>query len=176
MVFVFNRLAYFAWHNTFQFHPCPNSFFKVHILYCNIQSSQDINYIWVNNHKYSFITLAWYLLTHKANFHHHLHFAFFFNWFERERKGRGQRERVRERDTNLLSHLFVHSLVDSYMCPHQRWNLQPLQIGMMLLPNELPDQVNLLSNFNPCPPQPHLTPIPEGFFFFFFFASLEVSF
>ena len=32
-----------------------------------------------------------------------------------------ERERERERDINLLFHLFMHSLVASYMCPD--WKL-----------------------------------------------------
>ena len=37
-------------------------------------------------------------------------------------EGGGERERKRERDIDLLFHLFMHSLVDSYMCPDQKSN------------------------------------------------------
>ena len=34
---------------------------------------------------------------------------------------------LRERETGLLFHIFIHSLVDSYMCPDLGSNLQPCQ-------------------------------------------------
>ena len=52
--------------------------------------------------------------------------------------GRGEREREKERKkeyekmNGLLFHLFMHSLVDSYMCPDQGLNLQHWHIGTML--------------------------------------------
>ena len=42
-----------------------------------------------------------------------------------------ERERERERETDLSFHLFIHSLVDLYMCPNQGLNLQPWHIEMM---------------------------------------------
>ena len=45
---------------------------------------------------------------------------------EREREGES------ERDTDLLSLLFMHSLVDSCRCPDWGPNLQPWYIGAML--------------------------------------------
>ena len=41
-------------------------------------------------------------------------------------------ERERERNTDLLFHLFMHSLVDSCMCPDQRQNPKPWCIGATL--------------------------------------------
>ena len=38
----------------------------------------------------------------------------------------------RKRNIDLLFHLFMHSLVDSGMCPDQGLNSQPWCIGMML--------------------------------------------
>ena len=46
----------------------------------------------------------------------------------------------REKNTDLLFHLFMHSLVDSYMCPDQGSNPQPWYIGTMLQPTELSGQ------------------------------------
>ena len=46
----------------------------------------------------------------------------------------------RERDIDLLFHLFMHSLVDSCMCPDRGSNTQPWHTGMMLYPTELPRQ------------------------------------
>ena len=43
----------------------------------------------------------------------------------------------RERETDLLLHLFIHSLVDSWMCPDWDSNPQPWQIGMMVWPTQL---------------------------------------
>ena len=40
--------------------------------------------------------------------------------------------RKREKNIDLLFHLFMHSLVDSHMCPDQGSNLQPWCIRMML--------------------------------------------
>ena len=55
----------------------------------------------------------------------------FFNLLilERERKRKG---RQRERNLDLLFHLFMHLLVDSFMCPDQGSNLQPWCIWTML--------------------------------------------
>ena len=39
---------------------------------------------------------------------------------------------VRERETDLLFHLSMHSLIDSYMCPDLGLNLQPWRIGTKL--------------------------------------------
>ena len=50
-------------------------------------------------------------------------------------KGGGERER----ESDLFS-LFMHSLVDSYMCPDQGLNPHPWPIGTMLQPTELPGQ------------------------------------
>ena len=47
---------------------------------------------------------------------------------ETERKRGGERERERD----LLFHLLMHSLVDSYMCPDQGLNPQPWCIRMTL--------------------------------------------
>ena len=47
----------------------------------------------------------------------------------REREGR---ETERKKHQFLLFHLFMHSLVDSCMCPDQGWNPQPWYIRMML--------------------------------------------
>ena len=50
--------------------------------------------------------------------------------------GGRKRERIirrgRERNIDLLFHLFIHSLVDSCMCPDQELNLQPWYIQMTL--------------------------------------------
>ena len=45
-----------------------------------------------------------------------------------------QGERERDIDSNLLFHLFMHLLVDSYMCPDQGLNLRPWHIGMVFKP------------------------------------------
>ena len=55
-------------------------------------------------------------------------------------------ERERERSIDLLFHLFIHSLVDSCMCPDQGSNTQPWHIGTMLKPIELPGQGNFSEN------------------------------
>ena len=57
----------------------------------------------------------------------------FIDLREREKErvgGGGSREKVRE--TDLLFHLLMHSLVDSCMCPDQESNTQPWHIGTML--------------------------------------------
>ena len=43
-----------------------------------------------------------------------------------------------ERETDLLFHLFMHSLVDSRMCPDQEWNLQRWHVRTTLQPTEHP--------------------------------------
>ena len=68
----------------------------------------------------------------------------------RERKrGRWERGRKREgeRDLNLLFHLFIHSLVDSCMCPDRGLNRQLWRIGTTFLQTELPSQGLLYPNF-----------------------------
>ena len=45
----------------------------------------------------------------------------FFDFRERKEK----REEGRERNIDFLFYLFMHSLVDSYMCPNRESNLQP---------------------------------------------------
>ena len=57
----------------------------------------------------------------------------FFSFFRERRK-------ESERNINMLFHLFMHSVADSYMCPDQGSNLQPWCTGTMLQPTELPDQ------------------------------------
>ena len=42
------------------------------------------------------------------------------------------REEVGERETDLLFYLFIHSLLDSCMCPDQGLKPQPWHSGMML--------------------------------------------
>ena len=51
---------------------------------------------------------------------------------EREREREGGREREGERNNDLLFHLFMHSLVASYMYPDWRLNPQLWHTGMML--------------------------------------------
>lgn len=51
-----------------------------------------------------------------------------------------ERGRERERNISLLFHLFMHSLVNSCMCPDGEWNPQPCCIGITLQPSELPNQ------------------------------------
>ena len=78
-----------------------------------------------------------------------------------------ERETERERNIDLLFCLFMHPLVDSYMCPDQGLNLQPWCMGTTLQPTELPGQGTMctilkktsldsitLQNFCPflCPP------------------------
>ena len=46
--------------------------------------------------------------------------------------------RERERDIDLLFHLFMHSLVDSWMCPDWGLNPQPWGTGRTLEPAEPP--------------------------------------
>ena len=50
-------------------------------------------------------------------------------------KGRG-----RERSSDLLFHLFMHSFVDSCMCPDQGLKVQPWHIRTMLQPPKLSSQ------------------------------------
>ena len=57
---------------------------------------------------------------------------------EREREEGGEKHR-------LLSHLLMHLLVDSCMCPDQGLNPQPWCIGLMPYPTELPSQHNFSS-------------------------------
>ena len=45
---------------------------------------------------------------------------------------------MRERNIDLLFHLFMHPLADSYMCPDQGSNLQPWRIRTVLSPAEPP--------------------------------------
>ena len=52
----------------------------------------------------------------------------------------GERERERERNMDLLSHLLMHSLVDSCRCPAWGSHWQPWGIGTMLQPTEPPGQ------------------------------------
>ena len=62
---------------------------------------------------------------------------FSFHWFF----GRGGRERGRERERDhALFHRFMHSLVDSCMCPDWGSNLQAGRIKTTLSPTELPGQ------------------------------------
>ena len=49
-----------------------------------------------------------------------------------EREG----EREREREINLLFHLFMHSLVDSWICHDWGWNPKPWHIRTMVQPPE----------------------------------------
>ena len=65
---------------------------------------------------------------------------------------------------DLSSHVFVHSSVDSHVCPDQRLNLQPWFSGMMLQPTELPGQGRkpVLFCFLINPVFPTLLKIPEG--------------
>ena len=58
-------------------------------------------------------------------------FVIFFVDFFREGE-EGGREIEKERKINLLFHLFMHSLVDSCMCPDQRSSPQPWHLGMIL--------------------------------------------
>ena len=51
--------------------------------------------------------------------------CFWINCLERERGRDRETERERERERDLLFHLFLHSLVDSCMCPDQGLNPQP---------------------------------------------------
>ena len=51
---------------------------------------------------------------------------------EREREREKERKKEYEKMNGLLFHLFMHSLVDSYMCPDQGLNLQHWHIGTML--------------------------------------------
>ena len=59
----------------------------------------------------------------------------------------------REENIRALFHPFMHSLVDSYMCPGQESKLQPLLIEMTLQPTELPGRG-----------RPMLRIIPRNFF------------
>ena len=43
-----------------------------------------------------------------------------------------ERGQGRERNIYLLLHLFMHSIVDSYMCPDWGWNPQTWCIGTTL--------------------------------------------
>ena len=65
------------------------------------------------------------------------HCIFFFkkNSFIHFRKR--EEERKKERNINWLSHLFMHSLVNSCMCPNWESNLKPWHIGTMFWPTEL---------------------------------------
>ena len=45
---------------------------------------------------------------------------------------------------NLLFHLLMYSLVDSWGCPDQGWNLQPWCMEMILQPAECPASAKLL--------------------------------
>ena len=51
---------------------------------------------------------------------------------ERESEREKERKKEYEKMNGLLFHLFMHSLVDSYMCPDQGLNLQHWHIGTML--------------------------------------------
>ena len=69
-----------------------------------------------------------------------LYFIFFFIDFGEGEKGRGrekwrQREREIEKNTELLFHLFMHSLVDSCVCPDWGSDMQPRLIGDGALTN-----------------------------------------
>ena len=44
--------------------------------------------------------------------------------------------RERERNINLLFHLPMHTLVDSFMCPDQEWNPQLWHTGMTIQPGQ----------------------------------------
>ena len=57
------------------------------------------------------------------NMLHIIHMLFFDRFF---------REKGRESEIILLFHLFLHSLVESCMCPDRGSNLQPWSIGMTL--------------------------------------------
>ena len=64
---------------------------------------------------------CWEIQSLEAIFLNSLIFFFF-----REGEERGERE------IDLFYHLFMHSLVDSCMCPNWGWNPQTCPIGMML--------------------------------------------
>ena len=68
------------------------------------------------------------------------HSAIFLKFYvliiERERKGEGGGEK----HTDLLFHLFMHSLVNSCMCPDRGLNPQPWCMGMMLESTKPPNQ------------------------------------
>ena len=69
-------------------------------------------------------------------------YYFFLHFFERERKGERETKREKEENIDQFLHLFMHSLVASYMCPDQTLKPQPWHIGRTLLPTELPGQGN----------------------------------
>lgn len=48
----------------------------------------------------------------------------------------------------LLFHSFTRSLVDPWMCPDQRSNLQPWRIRITLQPAELPARAPLVLTYN----------------------------
>ena len=54
--------------------------------------------------------------------------------------GEGGREGGGGQKIDLLFHLLMYSLVDSCMCPDQGLNPQPLCVGRMLEPTDLPSQ------------------------------------
>ena len=64
---------------------------------------------------------------------------FYFFLFEREREEERERERER-RERFVVHHLFMHSLVDSWMCPDRGSNSQPWRIRRMLSPTEMSGQ------------------------------------
>ena len=49
-----------------------------------------------------------------------------------ESKGEGKGGREGKRNIDLLFHIFVHSLVNFYMCPHQGSTLKLWLMGTML--------------------------------------------
>ena len=94
------------------------------------------------NYTYSFELALLYCSILNVNFIFYFYLWTIFFQIERgqEKETEGERERERERDISLLSHIFMYSLVDSYMCPDQGSNLQPWRIWTMFQPTELPSQ------------------------------------
>ena len=56
----------------------------------------------------------------------------------------------------MLFHLFMHSLVDSRMCPDQRWHSQPWHIRRVLQTTELPFKIIPLNFLGRFPLQPNI--------------------
>ena len=121
----------YKWRNRMTiFTMCPEAYCKYYIFFARSKF-----FVRSNMDDLSFVCLVLgYTMVDTFNWQQNLKKNYFLIFREKgvgEREARG-RDWQTDRHTNLLLHLFMHSLVDSCMCPDQGLNLQPWLIGMTL--------------------------------------------